>query len=111
MNKYNIDNTINFCTFISACRNSDGLSQFNWSHDGYWHEAGASFMGKKDTVSECAEACIQDDKCVAFNHHWNGARRKDCVHYQNIDKIIDDNKIVSEFSVSVSRAYIRCQGI
>ena len=86
--------------FILACQNSDGLTQFTWSHEGYWQSDMAGHA-KKDTIFECAETCLEDDECVAISYYPGS---QECHYWNDID---GSNTIKrSEF-----KAYIRCSGI
>ena len=87
--------------FVLGCRNSDGLSQFTWSHDGYWQTSKAIGIGKTGTSFECAEACLKDDDCVAMNYY---SVSQYCFHYTDVNSA--DIRQQSD-----GKAYIRCPGI
>ena len=95
---------------ILACPNSDGLSQFMWSHDGFWFKGGA-LVGKKDTDSKCAEDCIEDDKCVAINYYHSGIKKEECYIYYGRANLNKGNQIANSHTKTRTKAYVRCQGI
>ena len=88
---------INVKLFIE-CANSDGLTGFYYSHDGYWSR-GYEYQGSKTKV-ECADTCIHD--CVGFNmvlYRSIGL----CYHYKNRDDLVSANMRVSR-----AKAYVKC---
>ena len=91
---------------VLACPNSDGLSNFMWSHNGYWG-LGGTLVGKNYTVAECAEACIAHDKCIAFSYNsQQGKMKNHCYHYYDKNYLNDENMNTRAHI----KAYIRCQG-
>ena len=102
-----IKRLINVC-FLIACLNSDGLSNFEFSHDGFWHGQmpDMSRVGKRNRVSKCAEDCNKDKTCVAINYYHSGNLEKECYHYHKSSLI----KISNKKEKMGSKAYIRCQG-
>merc|ERR1711874_514796 len=116
-----------------GCPNSDGLTGFYHTHDGYWTKD-HTLQGSK-TKMECANTCTQN--CVAFNTYATeeqeqegeeeeeedddeeeGAKegeqkekeatssKGDCYHYSNRSSLITAN----ERQWAVSKAYIKCLG-
>jgi len=116
----------------TGCPNSDGLTGFYHTHDGYWTKD-HTLQGSK-TKMECANTCTQN--CVAFNTYATeeqeqegeeeeeddddddeeGAKegeqkekeatssKGDCYHYSNRSSLITAN----ERQWAVSKAYIKC---
>ena len=98
-------------TLVLVCPNSDGLSNFMFNHEGYWRYGGSG-VGLKDTAVECANDCIQDDKCVAINYHHSGSQKGVCWHYKNIANLNKaSEKAHSIAQAQLSKAYMRCPGI
>jgi len=84
--------------YKKECANSDGLTGFYYSHDGYWSK-GFEYQGYKTKV-ECADTCIHD--CVGFNmvlYRSIGL----CYHYKNRDDLVSANMRVSR-----AKAYVKC---
>ena len=92
-----------------ACPNSDGLSKFAWSHDGFW-TPGGTLNGFKKSASKCAEACVKDNACVAINYHHSGTSPKACNHYYDRTSLNDRNQKNNEFTKPYMKSYIKCQG-
>merc|ERR1711874_150417 len=67
-----------------GCPNSDGLTGFYYTHDGYWTKD-HTFEGTK-TKMECVNSCTQN--CVAINTYDDG----DCYHYRNRASLINANE-------------------
>ena len=88
---------------VLECKNSDGLTGFNYSHVGWWN-ADNMWFGKV-TPLECANACMQG--CVAINTYDNSVNIKQlCYHYTNKEDTTDANKmLVDEYPWL---AYIKC---
>ena len=86
---------------ILECQDSDGLTGFYYSHDGYWTE-GSTFKGSK-TKMECVNTCTQN--CVAINTYATSSNG-DCYHYSNRTVLISAN----ERQWDGSKAYIKCLG-
>ena len=79
---------------VLECKNSDGLTGFNFSHDGYWNAC--VFFGET-TPLECAKACTQGCVAIDTGHHL-------CYHYKNKEDITDANKVI----FYGFKAYIKC---
>ena len=86
--------------FSLVCMNSDELTGFDLSHNGYWSH-GRTSKGSKN-VKECALSCLQD--CVAFETSATSAHS--CFHYQNRNDTINANARYD----SAIKAYIKCAG-
>ena len=84
---------------VLECKNSDGLTGFNFSHDGYWNAC--EFFGET-TPLECAKACTQG--CVAIDTGPTGRYDPLCYHYKNKEDITDANKVI----FYGFKAYIKC---
>ena len=82
---------------VLECKDSDGLTGFNYSHDGYW-KTGYHFF-EETTPLECANACMEE--CVAIDSRVGGGA---CFHYKNKEDITDANKVLHDGI----RAYIKC---
>ena len=83
------------------CLNSDGLIDFNWSHDGSF-AYGMKFQQSMSTAEKCADACRDDPTCVGFNYD----RTKYCYFYTNKNDLSTRKSYYS-----ATRAYIKCTGI
>ena len=83
--------------FLLVCMNSDELTGFDLSHNGYWFH-GKTYQGTK-TVMECALSCLQD--CVAID-----ATPSKCSHYKNKTDLVNANVRYD----SGLKAYIKCAG-
>ena len=79
------------------CKNSDGLTGFNYSHAGWWKEY--EFFGETTSL-ECAKACMQG--CVAIDTDATA-----CFHYKNKEDITDANKVPNPDGLHY-KAYIKC---
>ena len=91
---------VNVKLFIE-CANSDGLTGFYYSHDGYWSK-GYEYQGYKTKV-ECAETCIND--CVGFHSSAANTSTGICYHYK--DRV---NLVSANMGASAAKAYVRCLG-
>ena len=98
----------NIMIFV-VCPNSDGLSKFAWSHNGFW-KPGGSLMGHKNTALKCAEPCLEDPKCVAINYHHSGDSPQACYHYHDRTTLKYPNQMETKFTKSHMKAYIKCRG-
>merc|ERR1711936_1562479 len=85
-----------------GCPNSDGLTGFYHTHDGYWTKD-HTFEGTK-TKMECANSCTQN--CVAINTYATSSKKGDCYRYTNRTGLVTAN----ERQWDGTRAYIKCLG-
>ena len=92
---------------ILACPNSDGLTQFQWNHDGFW--VGSKWAGTKDTKLRCAEDCIADSTCVAINYYYWGSKKGQCYHYRDRANLKKKNERIP-IAGQLSKAYVLCSG-
>ena len=83
-----------------VCSDSNGLTGFNYSHDGYW--TGYTDKGTK-TAKECASSCTQD--CFGIDTAA-GTSTGRCYHYSNTASLTTANQVSS----SSYKAYIKCSG-
>ena len=81
--------------------NSDELTGFDLSHNGYWSQ-GRTYQGSK-VAMECALSCLQD--CVAFET-TSSTLARNCFHYKNEKDVINANVRYD----SALKAYIKCAG-
>ena len=89
---------INVKLFIE-CANSDGLTGFYYSHDGFWIK-GIEHQGYKTKV-ECADTCIHD--CVGFV-----SAAGICYHYKDRDDLVSVN--IRHTAYAAYAAYVKCLG-
>ena len=83
--------------FLLVCMNSDELTGFDLSHNGYWID-GKTYQ-KPQSAKECASSCLHD--CVAI-----ATSPSECSHYKDKNDVIDGNdRYDSNF-----KAYIKCAG-
>ena len=61
--------------------NSDGLTGYRFSHDGYWY-GHYTLAAQTDTASKCAAECDKDDKCIAFSYRYG--YNKWCAGYHSL---------------------------
>ena len=87
------------------CNNSDGLTGFDYSHDGWWYASGMLPVDGARTSLECANACMQG--CFAIDTDATASIAKTCFHYTNKEELTDDNKRPS-FAGEHFKAYIKC---
>ena len=87
---------------VLECKNSDGLTGFNYSHAGYWK---AYVYFGQTTSLECANACMQG--CVAIEVFATASMAQKCYHYKNKEDITDANKVPDNDGIH-SKAYIKC---
>ena len=85
--------------------NSDGLDNFDFSHEGYFEDY--IFKGKKDQITECAQDCKKAVNCIGFSYMYGGdiSNIKNCFIYQLGTNV--ENKIELD---GESKAYIKCEG-
>ena len=80
------------------CTNSDGLTGFYYSHDGYW-DPGFEFQGSISKL-ECANTCMHD--CFGLAFMSTGA----CYHYSyRADLVVANVKLDPRL-----KAYVKCSG-
>ena len=87
------------------CSNSDGLTGFDYSHDGYW-SIGHELQGSKTKV-ECADTCIHD--CFGIHTYditSTNSLHKTCYHYKDRANLVKPNMIFD----SNAKAYVKCSG-
>ena len=87
------------------CDDSDGLTGFYYSHDGYW-TGGNEIQGSKTKV-ECANTCMHD--CFGFHTYGTAhgtASTGSCYHYSNRAILVSANMK----SFSNTKAYVKCSG-
>ena len=94
-----LSNMLNLMLLL-VCMNSDELTGFDLSHNGYWSH-GRTYQGPKSAM-ECALSCLQD--CVAFETTATSAHN--CFHYKNRNDVINANARYD----SAIKAYIKCAG-
>lgn len=94
---------LNTILFVASCENSDGLTGFYYSHDGFWN-GGATKEGYMTKV-ECARTCMGRASCVAINTYAYSFKGN-CYHYSNRDDLVSSNEVI-ELS---TKAYIKCLG-
>ena len=86
---------------FAGCSNSDGLDNFDWSHEGFFDQSDPSniqqMLGR--AIEECAKLCNENNNCVAFNHFFVN---QVCYLYTRQDLV--DVKI----PYAGTRAYIKC---
>ena len=85
--------------------NSDGLDDFDFSHEGYFE--GYIFKGKKDQITECAQDCEKAVNCIGFSYMYGGdiSNIMNCFIYLFGTNLVNKIKLDGE-----SKAYIKCQG-
>ena len=83
------------------CANSDGLTGFYYSHDGYW-SIGYESQGSKTKV-ECADTCIHD--CFGINTYATTSTGA-CYHYKDRDNLVTANMKFRSYT----KAYVKCSG-
>ena len=81
------------------CDDSDGLTGFYYSHDGYWNR-GYEHQGSI-TKKECANTCLQD--CFGI---ITDASNNACYHYSDRANLVSANVRNS----STFKAYVKCSG-
>ena len=96
---------INTILFVASCENSDGLTGFYYSHDGYWFLPGGSTNEGDMTKVECANTCIKRASCVAINTYATASTGR-CYHYSNRADFFSS----SEWIDPSTKAYIKCLG-
>ena len=94
---------LNTIIFV-ACENSDGLTGFYYSHDGYWSPGVHTSKGRK-TKMECEDTCMGKGSCVAFNTYANATSTGGCYHFSNRADLISSNELPNK-----GKAYIKCLG-
>ena len=62
--------SIRICSSSQGCPNSNGITGYEFSHNGYW-ETGCTFSSYTTTPNECAAACSVDFGCVGFSRDHN----------------------------------------
>ena len=90
---------------ILGCSNSDGMSNFHYSHKGYWEDNSGDFKGDylgDHTLLSCHEHCNQDSLCFAFTYKYGGG----CYHHHDKEDIASGNEKRS----SRFQAYVKCYG-
>ena len=87
-------------TIISDCRNSDGLTGYTFSHEGFFKTRYVS-SSIKNNATDCADDCDDDDKCVAFNYEYDGSNH--CYTYHTLSERIYDK--------GTNKAYVKCFGM
>ena len=96
---------LNTILFV-ACENSDGLMDFNYSHDGYW--LGHGTYKDVTTKMECANTCMkryeEDGGCLAISF-YSTTTTSYCYHY-SYGQFIQSNKMIS----TLEKAYAKCLG-
>ena len=85
-----------------GCSHSEGLTDFYWSHDGYWFCEYIN-IGFTSTARVCAKACYTDPTCVAINYYH---AYRTCYHYHDSNCLAVDKQMAN----SNSQAYIKCTG-
>ena len=91
-----------------ACEDSDRLTGFYYSHNGFWNVARTS-KGSKTRI-ECKNTCTED--CVAFHTYANNwyytsaDHTGNCYHYSDRSDLISATEVIS----SMAKAYIKCSG-
>ena len=85
----------------SGCLDSDGLVDFEWSHNGFFYNS--KQQGVMDNVGECMNACKENINCVGLHYRHKDSRM--CYVYD------DRNDFVTKIYEDEIKAYIRCQGI
>ena len=90
-----------YINLFVGCEDSDGLTGFHYSHDGYW-AVGYMYSGKK-TLIECASTCMQDCFGICAYEPFNYDRVY-CYHYSNVVELVSANVRPN----SGYKAYIKC---
>ena len=88
---------------LGGCSNSDGHSDFRYSHPGYFQPSDSYLHQRKQSnVKECADSCRKNNKCVGFNfRHGDKSGEQFCVTYKYLGTKESDPK---------SKAYVKCKG-
>ena len=94
---------INTIPFVASSENSDGLTGFYYSHDGWWN--GGSTNEGYMTKVECANTCMGRASCVAINTYATSSTG-DCWHYSNRSDLVSRNEMIN----LSTKAYIKCLG-
>ena len=94
--------------YLLGCTNSDGLDNFEFSHEGYFEDY--IFKGKKDQIRECAQECTKAVNCIGFSYMYGGdiSNIKNCFIYQLGTNV--ENKIEldgGKHSLYEMRRYLR----
>ena len=90
-----------FVLLSLGCMNSNGVTGFDYSHNGYW-STGYSHKGY-NTKAECAALCLGETSCVAINTYGLSSAGS-CYTYNNVASLIDTNKR----TYSRTEAYVKC---
>ena len=94
---------------FSECYNSDGLTGYSFSHEGFWMVMDSGFWipdgyvlkQHADNAYECADACDKEAECIAFDYRYGD--NKQCVGYKSL--------AFKTFRRGISRAYVKCVGM
>ena len=101
---------IRFRICFSGCWNSNNITEFNFSHWGYFNGT-RTLKGVKNTDVECAGVCREDVTCVGFDYVLNPRPGKTtkCYIYTNKDDLgpkIDDYENVTYLKCGVNQSMI-----
>ena len=89
---------------FSGCDDSDGLTGFHYSHDGYWNSLASTYEGIISKM-ECANTCMSKGSCVAISTYAT-ASNGHCLHYSNRADLVSSNELIDV----LAKSYIKCLG-
>jgi hypothetical protein len=85
--------TINQCR---ACLNSDGITNFDFSHEGNFGGLSMIEQGTTSSYAQCGTQCQADSTCVAFSKIGNTGT---CYHYHGNPSVLTDVALANNWNL------------